>query len=236
MGCYDYFGTPFQKTVPLVYDESVSMAQQVAAIMGKLCELSQNEVTTHDLAMLWDRFVADQTRQDGVLRGYTDEQVADLWAYLEEISDGWLIWDETKGGYSPNKDAIRNLFNDVTVHALTVDQLAQWPGDVDDLTDCGLTVKGLALMSGWLMGGNFEPFEIFTDGSRTVRVRDWSNVRNSSGYLQFTDGPSATCAEVRQAQVMGDGYVSVTQTGRRTLTCADLANARNVSGRMKVYG
>lgn len=235
MGCYDYFGTPFQKTVPLVYDESVSMAQQVAAIMGKLCELSQNEVTTRDLAELWDRFVADQTRQDGVLKGYTDAEVADLWAYLEEIADGWLIWDETKGGYSPNRDAIRHLFNDVTIHACTVEELAGW-GDCEQLADSGLTVYGLAVYSWWLFGSNYVPYGVFTDGTTLLDVRDARlNLRNVNGYMEVqTSGPRFTVGDLKAATVKPTGEVVTDGTGAQTLSCAQFKAARIYEGRVKV--
>ena len=236
MGCYDYFGTPFQKTVPLVYDESVSMAQQVAAIMGKLCELSQNEVTTHDLAVLWDRFVADQTRQDGVLKGYTDEQVADLWAYLENIADGWLIWDETTGGYSPNRDAIRHLFNDVAVHACTVDELAEW-GNVADLANCGLTVRGLAVWSWWLFGKTFVPNDVFTDGTALFLVEDLAGARNVGGYMEtIADGLQWTVGMLRTAEVDGNRNIVIQGNGRRSITCEDLRQAKIDNGRVRVYG
>ena len=53
---------------------------------------------------------------------------------------------------------MRNMFNDVTVHAITVDVLANLPGaTVDSISTSGLNVRGLAVFSGWLTGSDFIP-------------------------------------------------------------------------------
>ena len=48
------------------------------------------------------------------------------------------------------------MFNDITVHAITVKTLNSLDMTVKDLADCGLNVRGLAVMSQWLV----EKFDI----------------------------------------------------------------------------
>lgn len=78
---------------------------------------------------------------------------------------GLLIWNVTVGRYTGNVRAMRDFFNDVTVHAITVDTLAQLDLTVDQLAECGLNVRGLAVFSGYLMGEDFVPEGITYDGA-----------------------------------------------------------------------
>ena len=43
------------------------------------------------------------------------------------------------------------MFNDLTVHAITVNTLNSLDMTVKDLAECGLNVRGLAVMSYWLV-------------------------------------------------------------------------------------
>lgn len=157
-----------QITTPMVYDESLSVAQQIALLFGRLHELDNAYVSTADFNRLIADFNDDQDSQTAALKSYTDSEVDALNTSLRREIDclvmGLAIWDVTHGTYERNSTTMTRLLNDVTVHAITVDQLADLPLTVDSLADCGLNVRGLAVFSGYLMGEDFAPHGITYEG------------------------------------------------------------------------
>lgn len=156
-----------QITTPLVYDESLSVEQQIACLFGKIANIDSDFVTTVEFDDFKNQIHAEQVSQTEQLEGYTDTEVAKLDKSLRDLiaslQVGTLIWNVTVGTYTDNVKAMRDFFNDVTVHAITVDQLAQLDMTVDQLADCGLNVRGLAVYSGQLIGDGFVPEGIMYD-------------------------------------------------------------------------
>ena len=150
-----------QVTTPLVYDESLSIAQQIACIMGRVNSIDADFVGVDQFKEFLNQLNAEQAAQTEQLEKYTDAAVSDLddklMAIIAGIQVGMLIWNVTKGKYTDNVESMRDIFNDVTVHAITVDELANLDLNVDQLSDCGLNVRGLAVFSGYLIGEDFEP-------------------------------------------------------------------------------
>ena len=158
-----------QVTTPLVYDESLSYEQQIACIFGKLSEIGESYVSATEFDDYKGKAAADQEKQTGELEGYADAAVSALDKKLRKlISDlqvGMMLWNVTVGEYTGNVQAMRDMFNDVTVHSITVDTLAGLGMTVDELADCGLNVRGLAVFSGYLVGDGFVPEGIMYKGS-----------------------------------------------------------------------
>ena len=158
-----------QITTPLVYDESLSVEQQIACMFGKIANIASDFVTTVEFDDFKSQIHAEQVAQTEQLEGYTDSEIAKLDKELRDLIAGLqvgvLIWNATVGAYTGNVKAMRDFFNDVTVHAITVDALAQLDMTVDQLADCGLNVRGLAVFSGYLMGEDFVPIGITYDGA-----------------------------------------------------------------------
>lgn len=151
-----------QITTPLVYDESLSIAQQIAAIMGRLSEIDTTYLPLDQFQEFLNQLNAEQASQTSELEDYTDTSVSNLRTELIKLINGlqigMLIWDVTQGAFDDNVQAMRDLFNDVTVHAITVDTLANLEGlTVDGLANSGLNVRGLAVFSGYLEGADFVP-------------------------------------------------------------------------------
>lgn len=151
-----------QITTPLVYDESLSIAQQIAAIMGRLSEINTAYLPLDQFQEFLNQLNAEQAAQTSELEDYTDTSVSNLRTELIKLINGlqigMLIWDVTQGAFDDNVQAMRDLFNDVTVHAITVDTLANLEGlTVDGLANSGLNVRGLAVFSGYLEGADFVP-------------------------------------------------------------------------------
>lgn len=158
-----------QITTPLVYDESLSVEQQIACLFGKIAGIDSDFVTNVEFDDFKNQIHAEQVSQTEQLEGYTDSEIDKLDKTLRDLiaslQVGMLIWNVTVGAYTGNVKAMRDFFNDITVHAITVDTLAQLDMTVDQLADCGLNVRGLAVFSGYLMGEDFVPEGITYDGA-----------------------------------------------------------------------
>lgn len=164
-----------QITTPLVYDESLSVEQQIACLMGQMKKLTAyvDQFVPNSVFQEFVKFMEkDQNKQTEELEQYTDKQLLALKTYLisliDQITAAMEIWDVTLGRFNNNVDSMRDLFNDVTVHAITVDTLANLDLTVDGLSECGLNVRGLAVFSGYLEEDSFVPEGVMYDGSTPV--------------------------------------------------------------------
>lgn len=79
------------------------------------------------------------------------EAVANLRKEIYELSVGTESWNVQHGKFTSSTEAQRDMFNDLTAHAITVKTLNGLDMTVKDLADCGLNVRGLAVMSYWLV-------------------------------------------------------------------------------------
>ena len=77
--------------------------------------------------------------------------IADLRKEIYELSVGVMSWNVQHGRFTSSTQAQRDMFNDLAVHALTVKEMNGLDMTVDSLTNCGLSVRGLAVMSYWLV-------------------------------------------------------------------------------------
>lgn len=150
-----------QVTTPLVYDESLSITQQIAIIMGKLNAIDTDYIDTAEFDAFKQQLASTLDALEKASEKYTDESVEnlkrELTAIIATLQIGLLVWNVTLGKYTENVETMRDFFNDVTVHAITVDELASLNLTVDQLSDCGLNVRGLAVFSGYLVGEDFTP-------------------------------------------------------------------------------
>lgn len=136
-----------QKVLPAVYDDSLSYYELLAKIQCKLGEVVE----------FYNKLAEYQDVQDKALQDAYDslvQQIAEAKAELKQLIDlleaSSLDWDVQHGYYIDSQDAMRDMFNDVTVHAITVGELNELNITVDSLAECGLNVRGLAVMSYWL--------------------------------------------------------------------------------------
>lgn len=161
-----------QITTPLVYDESLSVAQQIACIFGRLKQIDDGFLSIEDFKTFLEQLNTEQEQQTSDLKKYTDTEVAnldnELRTLIAGLQIGMMIWDVTQGRYNDNVESMRNIFNDVTVHAITVDTLANLDITVDGLAESGLNVRGLAVFSGYLVGADFVPEGIEYEGAPTI--------------------------------------------------------------------
>ena len=79
------------------------------------------------------------------------ETIASLRTEIYELSVGVMSWNVQHGKFTSSTQAQRDMFNDLAVHAITVKKLNSLEMTVSDLANCGLSVRGLAVMSYWLV-------------------------------------------------------------------------------------
>lgn len=228
MRCFPTFGCTTlpncQLITPLVYDESLSYEQQIACLMGQMKKLTAyvEQFVPNSVFQEFVQFMEkDQNEQTEELEQYTDEQLLALKTYLisliNQIVAAMEIWDVTLGRFNNNVDSMRDLFNDVTVHAITVDTLAESEYTVDTLTECGLNVRGLAIYSGVLIGKDFVPEGVYyeppvepTTVRLTTQMLGTALVNDEGVFVESTRWiPSAKlkASELANATVDEDGVI-----------------------------
>ena len=145
MGFFRFYN--IQKVLPAVYDDSLSYYELLAKLQCSLQKLTEYFNMLADYQDVQDDNL-QATRQE--LIDYTDAQISELHQLIDLLESSSLDWDVQHGYYIDSQDAMRDMFNDVTVHAITVGELNELDMTVDSLAECGLNVRGLAVMSYWL--------------------------------------------------------------------------------------
>lgn len=178
-----------QKILPTVYDDSLSYYEAICKQSKAILDLAKNlDLTNEQISSLKESLSELET----TLKDYTDSQAKHLYDLIVNLTDSSLDWDVTKGIYTDTKDAHRNLFNDVTVHSMTVGEFEEWANsqnwNVDDLSNCGLNCRGFAVLNYWLI-----------DKNDTLPQR---YKPSSSG-----EGDTFTVAMLKNAKVNSDNYV-----------------------------
>lgn len=159
--------TAYTPVIPKFYWDVYSAEQRIKEICKKLSKTDA-----------YMDYVAGEVNEYSVKIGLEvsielEEAHKELVALREELielilqtGEGSLDWNVQKGLYDSSINAMRDMFNDVTVHSITIGELnAMNSLTVKDLADSGLNVKGLAVMSRWLVDNN-EP--LYPDYQYTV--------------------------------------------------------------------
>ena len=140
-------GTP---VIPEIYWNVYSSEQRWKVICGRLEGLIEYTQKLADAINKINTDVATKADLEQV-KGYVDTQVAELKQLIKQLTEGTLQWDVQLGSYTDTVTAQRDMFNDLTVHSITTEELANSGLDVKALADSGLNVRGLAVMSYWLV-------------------------------------------------------------------------------------
>lgn len=157
-----------QVATPLVYDESLSIAQQIACLHGKIRNIGSGSLSVDDFREFVNRLNIELDKLEKEAEAYADGEIDKVLKILEQVQIGMLVWDVVIGAYANGVESMRDLFNDVAVHAITVDSLANLDMTVDGLSECGLNVRGLAVFSGYLVGEDFVPEGIGHGGDAPI--------------------------------------------------------------------
>lgn len=153
------------KVLPASFDDSLSYYEVVCKLTGKINEVIDfTDSVQAQIDALNGRLDGVDTNignireniaaLDSKVEEYHEELLGlinELHVLLEYLAKGQQQWDCQLGIYTDTMRAQRDMFNDVTVHGITCDDLVETVETVDALTECGLNVRGLAVMGLWLV-------------------------------------------------------------------------------------
>ena len=143
----------YQRVTPtLVFDDSISYEQQMAGLAGRVERLVADKLDKSEFEEFYN-WLVDVFAHQGE---YIDHQMGRVYRQLKhdlelDVETGDTV-SVAHGGMERSVDAMREMYNDLAVFGITVDELASLNDfTVDDLTQCGLTCRGLSMYSDWLV-------------------------------------------------------------------------------------
>lgn len=153
--------TAYTPALPQFYWDVYSAEQRVKHICYEIDKLANYANYLADIIKRIDAVSPDEFDK------YKDKLNSEIAAIKTEIYDlqiGSLSWNVQHGEYTTSKQSQRDMFNDITVHAITVKELNSLDMTVSELSECGLNVRGLAVMSKWLtdkfeLDDDFKPID-----------------------------------------------------------------------------
>ena len=156
--------TAWTPVIPKLYWDVYSAEQRLKAICERLSKSEQYmdyvADTVNDYAQNVDDVVSAELEQAHIELLNLREELIKL---ILQIGEGSLDWNVQHGIYDSSINAMRDMFNDVTVHSIYISDLNDIENmTVYDLANCGLNVKGLAVMSRWLLNHDeplYPPYE-----------------------------------------------------------------------------
>ena len=134
--------------LPAFYWDVYSSEQRIKEICLELDKLASYGTY---LAETIDRIQAVSPEEFTAYQQEIRETIASLRTEIYELSVGVMSWNVQHGRFTSSTQAQRDMFNDLAVHALTINKLNSLEMTVSDLANCGLSVRGLAVMSYWLV-------------------------------------------------------------------------------------
>lgn len=138
-----------QVTVPMVYDESLSVAQQIACIFGALKKLAaegRDHATVQQLEMLYDWIVGDQAEQDIRLKNYADEAddalYDEIMRYLKKLETGMILIDNPTSNLKEYVGkVVADVYEWLRYYELTAAEFQVQGYDAETLDGFGLTAR-----------------------------------------------------------------------------------------------
>lgn len=134
--------------LPAFYWDVYSSEQRIKEICLELDKLASYGTY---LAETIDRIQAVSPEEFTAYQQEMRETIASLRTEIYELTVGVMSWNVQHGRFTSSTQAQRDMFNDLSVHALTIKKLNSLEMTVSDLANCGLGVRGLAVMSYWLV-------------------------------------------------------------------------------------
>lgn len=179
--------------LPAFYWDVYSSEQRIKEICLELDKLASYGTY---LAETIDRIQAVSPEEFATYQQEMRETIASLRIEIYELSVGVMSWNVQHGKFTSSTQAQRDMFNDLAVHAITVKKLNSLEMTVSNLANCGLSVRGLAVMSYWLV----DKFDISDD------FKAMSASYTTNGVLDAT--------KLNVAKVRDDGTVFIPEEFR----------------------
>lgn len=173
-------------TIPKFYWDVYSQEQRWKTIC---CEIQKISEYTNLLVNAINDLKLNKASKKELESAIKDfnSQIAYLKKMIEQLSLGSLQWDVQKGEYKDTVEAQRDMFNDVTVHSMTISEFNKLDLTVETLANCGLNCRGLAVMSYWLTD-QFDISDIYkangavSEGKFTTKFLSNASV-NANGFV-----------------------------------------------------
>ena len=179
--------------LPAFYWDVYSSEQRIKEMCLELDKLASYGTY---LAETIDRIQAVSPEEFATYQQEMREMIASLRIEIYELSVGVMSWNVQHGKFTSSTQAQRDMFNDLAVHAITVKKLNSLEMTVSNLANCGLSVRGLAVMSYWLV----DKFDISDD------FKAMSASYTTNGVLDAT--------KLNVAKVRDDGTVFIPEEFR----------------------
>lgn len=155
MGNFPYWCHP---VLPAVFDDSLSYYEVVCRLSASINdELQALEDITEQIESLKARMdsaeydIKSLTEELDAFKREMKDSLVKLYELILQLTGSMLQYDVQHGIYTDSATAQRDMFNDVTVHGITVSTLNSLDIDVQSLSECGLNVRGLAVIGLWLI-------------------------------------------------------------------------------------
>lgn len=184
--------TNFTPALPEFYWDVYSAEQRIKHLCMELCKL-----VAYSDALAEEINATNERLDNGLdeIQKNLDKEIANFRAemlrLINSISLGILQWDCQTGSYTISPDAQRDMFNDVTVHAYNNEQLEEIYDNlgmtVDELANCGLNVKGYAVLNHVLLKPNSIPEDMIPENPAHEGMYTVEDLMNSyidlDGYV-----------------------------------------------------
>ena len=179
--------------LPAFYWDVYSSEQRIKEMCLELDKLASYGTY---LAETIDRIQAVSPEEFATYQQEMRETIASLRIEIYELSVGVMSWNVQHGKFTSSTQAQRDMFNDLAVYAITVKKLNALEMTVSNLANCGLSVRGLAVMSYWLV----DKFDLSDD------FKAMSASYTTNGVLDAT--------KLNVAKVRDDGTVFIPEEFR----------------------
>lgn len=152
-GCHDdlpFWGwSHYTPTIPKLYWDVKSQEQRILNLFQLLDKLIA--YTDYVAKMVEEEIQGYASKEEmAEFKAQVEEEIKALSKIINNLAQGTLQWDVQHGMFNNTVDAQRDMFNDVTIHSVPISTINEMDMTVEQLANCGLNVKGLALVSHWL--------------------------------------------------------------------------------------
>lgn len=141
------------KVLPATFDDSLSYYEVVCKLTEKINEIgdvyNQLESTMQELSAEVCGMQTHVDELDSRVEEYNARLlrlISELYDMVAMLKESELQYDPQHGFYTDTQTAQRDMFNDLTVHGITCEDLAESMITVDELSNSGLNVRGLAVL------------------------------------------------------------------------------------------
>lgn len=188
--------TAFTPALPEFYWDVYSAEQRIKHICFELCKLhAYSDYLCQRINELGEDLEDELNAIRQEIKNWENDFRDEIIRLLSELEKGTLQWDVQLGKYTTTVEAQRDMFNDVTVHAYNNAQLESIFNDlnytVEQLANCGLNVKGYALMNHLLAKPNGITNDLIPSGDTKHKytVNDLMNsMLDLDGYVYTESG------------------------------------------------